>query len=162
MTIQAPFAEFRTTVSPEWVDHNGHMGIRSYTKVFDQAVHAFYRHLGITREALEADNGTIFALQESGWFRREVMLGDPLLVVSQLIDIDHNKLVTFNRMEQTRDGYVAALNEIIEIHIDKETRRPAPFGAGIAGRLAEVFVVHRELPRPPESGRGIAIPRKTV
>jgi acyl-CoA thioester hydrolase len=160
MSETAPFAEFRTEVLPAWVDHNGHMGIRSYTKVFDQAVHHFYRHLGLTREALDAGGGSIFALQESDWFRREVMLGDPLLVVSQLIDCDHNKLVTFHTLRQTRDDYVAAMNEIIEIHVDMTTRRPAPFPPAIRASLEAAMAVHGTLERPAESGRGIAIPRK--
>lgn len=160
MSETAPFAEFRSEVLPEWVDHNGHMGIRSYTKVFDQAAHLFYRHLGIHRESLKPANGSIFALQESSWFRREVMLGDPLLVESQLIDCDHNKVVMFHTLIQTRDDYIAAKYEIIEIHIDMTTRKPAPFPASVQARLAEVMSAHGTLERPAESGRGIAIPRK--
>jgi acyl-CoA thioester hydrolase len=136
------------------------MGIRSYTRVFDEAVGLFYRHLGLSREALDAAGGTIFALQETSWFKREAMLGDPLLVASQLIDRDHNKLVTFHRLHQTRDGYVAAAYEIVEIHIDAATRRPAPFAPAMRDRLSEALQVHQALGRPPESGRGIAIPRK--
>ena len=160
MNDVAPFAEFRTEVAPEWVDHNGHMGIRSYTKVFDQAARLFYRHLGITRESLGPGNGSLFALQEGSWFRREVMLGDPLQVLSQLIDCDHSKVVIFHTLVQTRDDYVAVLNEIIEIHIAMDTRKPAPFPQAVQDRLAEVMAVHGRLERPAQSGRGIAIPRK--
>ena len=161
MSVPAPFAEFRTTVQPDWVDHNGHMGIRSYTHVFDQAVTAFYQYLGLTREALKARGHTIFALQETSWFRREVMLGDPLLVTSQLIDCDHNKLVTFHHMHQTRDDYVAALYEIIEIQIDMEQRRSAAFPDATRQHLETVHAAHEKLGRPPESGQGVGIKRKS-
>ncbi len=159
MTTAVPFADFRAIVSPEWVDHNGHMGIRSYSTVFDQAVRRFYNHIGITRQAIAASGGTIFALQECNWFRREVMLGDPLRVTSQLIDVDHSKVVTFHTLHQTRDDYIAAYNEIIEIHIDRETRKPSPFPPEIAERLAATLRDHAALERPAPSGRGIAIPR---
>jgi acyl-CoA thioester hydrolase len=159
--MPAPFAEFRTTVKPAWVDHNGHMGIRAYTRLFDRAIGRFYGFLGVTKAALETAGGTIFALQEGTWYKRELMLGDPLLVVSQLIDHDHNKLVTFHQLRQTREDYVAAMAEIIEIHIGRETRRPAPFPAAVRARLAEVMAEHAALPRPPESGQGIALRRKT-
>lgn len=161
MSEAAPFAEFETVVDPEWVDHNGHMGIRSYTRVFDLAARRFYDFLGINRDSLKVGNGSLFALQEGSWFRREVMLGDPLRVHSQLIDCDHNKVVIFHTLIQTRDDYIAAKNEIIEIHIDMTTRKPAPFPAPIQARLAEVMALHGALERPAESGRGIAIPRKT-
>lgn len=157
----APFAEFRTPVKPEWIDDNGHMGIRSYTQVFDEAIGPFYRHIGLTREHLNVRGTTIFALQETAWYRREVMLGDPLLVTAQLIDFDHDKMVTFQRMHQTRDGYVAAMAEIIEIHIDRTTRRPADFAPEIAVRLSEVHAAHRRLGVPAESGRGVGIRRRS-
>lgn len=160
MTIEAPFAQFRAVVEPDWVDHNGHMGIRSYTHVIDQAVSCFYHYLGINRDLLNARGTSIFALQETSWFKREVMLDDPLLVTSQLIDFDHNKLVTFHQLHQTRDDYVAAMNEIIEIHIDMSTRKPTSFMDDTAERLATVHRAHQVLGRPPESGKGIAIPRR--
>jgi len=160
MDIEAPFAQFRANVEPDWVDHNGHMGIRSYTLVFDRAVTTFYRDLRLGRDILKSLGGSIFALQETAWFKREVMLGDPLLVTSQLIDHDHNKLVTFHTLHQTRDDYVAAMYEIIEIHIDMTTRKPSPFPAEVADRLTAVQRVHAELEIPALSGRGIAIPRK--
>jgi acyl-CoA thioester hydrolase len=160
MSFEAPFAQFHAEVEPEWVDHNGHMGIRSYTLVFDRAVSHFYRELGLSRDLLKRHGTSIFALQETSWFKREVLLGDPLLVTSQLIDHDHNKLVTFHKLHQTRDDYVAAMYEIIEIHIDMTARRPTPFPDEIAQHLAQVQDAHASLDRPPESGRGIAIPRK--
>ena len=162
MNVPAPFAQFRTTVKADWVDHNGHMGIRSYTHVIDQAVSHFYSYLGMTRDMLKAGGTSIFALQETSWFKREVMLDDPLMVTSQLIDVDHNKLVTFHKLRQTRDDYVAAMNEIIEIHIDMSTRKPTPFPGGIAEHLAMVHQAHEALGRPHESGKGITIPPRRV
>lgn len=161
MSVPAPFAEFCTTVQPEWVDHNGHMGIRSYTHVFDAGVTQFYRFLGLTRDALRARGHTIFALQETSWFRREVMLDDPLLITSQLVDCDHNKIVTFHHLRQTRDDYVAALYEIIEIQIDMEQRKPAPFPDETYQHLEAVRAAHEKLGRPPESGQGVGIKRKS-
>jgi acyl-CoA thioester hydrolase len=161
MSIEAPFAEYRTAVQAEWVDHNGHMGIRSYTLVFDQAVSQFYKALKFSSRDLQKMHGsTIFALQETAWFKREVMLDDPLLVTSQLIDHDHNKVVTFHKLHQTRDDYVAAMYEIIEIHIDMASRKPTPFPAELASHLDKVQQVHSQLEIPPESGRGVALPRK--
>tara|TARA_B100000676_G_scaffold81471_1_gene81501 strand:+ start:5177 stop:5659 length:483 start_codon:yes stop_codon:yes gene_type:complete len=159
MSIATPFAEFRTEVLEEHVDHNGHMGIRSYTRLFDQSTKPFYRFLGISRENLNAHGGTIFALQDTAWYRQEVMLGDPLLVTSQLIDHDHSKVVSFMTMHQTRDNYVAASFEIIEILISQETRKPKAFPDEIAQRLKEIQAAHNTLERPKLSGRGVGIRR---
>lgn len=161
MSVAAPFAEFRTTVEPEFVDHNGHMGIRSYTALFDKATGPFYEFLNISRANVREHGGTIFALQDTAWYRREVMLGDPLLITSQLIEHDHNTVVMFMTMHQTRDNYEAAMFEIIEIFIDQETRKPKPFPEVITARLAEVQKAHDALPRPALSGQGVGLKRKS-
>ena len=160
MTIAAPFSEVRLSVLDEHVDHNDHMGMRSYTRVFDQATSPFYDFLGISRQTVRRHSGTIFALQDTSWYRREVLLGDPLLITSQLIDHDHNKIVSFFTMIQTRDNYVAAGFELIEAFIDNETRKPGQFPDEIAARLNDVQTAHDVLERPAMSGRGIGIKRK--
>ena len=160
MTIDAPFDALCAIVAEEHVDHNGHMAMRAYTRLFDAATTPFYAYLGITRESVAGHGGTIFALQDASWYRREAMLGDPLTVSAQLIDHDRNKLVSFFTMRQTRDDYVAACFELIEVFVDRESRRPAPFPEPIARRLAEVQATHDRLERPALSGRGVGIRRK--
>ena len=160
MSIATPFAGLRTMVRDEHVDYNGHMGIRSYTRLFDEAVGPFYDFLGLSREAVAAHGATIFALQDTAWYRREVMLGDPLLVTAQLIDHDHNKLVSFFEMRQTREDYVAACFELIELWIDRGTRRAGRFPPAVARRLGEVRAAHDRLGRPALAGQGVAIRRQ--
>lgn len=159
MTIPAPFVALRAVVAPEDVDHNGHMGVRAYTRLFDRATTSFYAWLGLSREDVRRAGGTIFALQETTWYRRETLLGDPLAIDAQLIDRDRNKIVCFFTMRQTRDGHVAACFELVEVFVDLGTRKPGRFPDGVAARLAEVGAAHDALGRPPLSGRGVAIRR---
>ena len=159
MAIDAPFRAARLEVTRDLVDHNGHMGIRSYTRLFDGATGPFYAFLGISREELARHGATIFALQDTSWYRREVLFDDPIAIDAQLIDHDHNKVVSFYTMVQERDGYVAASFELIEILIDRETRRSRRFPDAIARRLAAVQEAHGRLGRPPLSGKGIGIRR---
>ena len=157
--IEAPFEASRLVVTRDLVDHNGHMGIRSYTMLFDGATGPFYTFLGLTREELGRHNATIFALQDTSWYTREVLLDDPLVINAQLIDHDHNKAVSFFTMVHEQENYIAASFELIEIVIDRETRKPRAFPEGIAKRLAAVQDVHDGLGRPPLSGRGVGIRR---
>lgn len=161
MTVEigAPFEALRLAVTHDLVDHNGHMGIRSYTRLFDQATGPFYAALGLSRETLARHGATVFALQDTSWYIREVLLDDPLLITAQLVDHDHNKIVSFMTMIQERQSYVAASFELIEILMDRETRRPRRFPEAIACRLAAVNAAHDSLGRPSLSGRGIGIRR---
>ncbi len=157
--IQAPFEATRREVTGELVDHNGHMGMRSYTALFDSAAGPFYAFIGLGGAELERHGATIFALQDTTWYSREVCSGDPLVITAQLIDHDHNKAVSFFTMVQERENYVAASFELIEILIDRRTRKPRPFPGAVADRLAAVLEAHRRLGRPPLSGRGVGIRR---
>ena len=155
----APFEALRLAVTRDLVDHNGHMGIRSYTRLFDRATGPFYAALGLSRESLAHEGATIFALQDTSWYIREVLLDDPLLITAQLVDHDHSKVVSFLTMIQASQGYVAASFELIEILMDRETRRPRRFPEAVARRLADMQAVHDRLGRPRLSGRGIGIRR---
>ena len=157
--IGAPFEALRVVVTHDLVDHNGHMGIRSYTRLFDRATGPFYAALGLSRETLAADGATIFALQDTAWYLREVLVDDPLLITAQLVDCDHNKIVSFLTMIQERENHVAASFELIEILMDQETRQPRHFARETADRLAAVRAIHGRLGRPSLSGKGIGIHR---
>ncbi len=157
--IGAPFEALRVVVTRDLVDHNGHMGIRAYTRLFDRATGPFHAALGLSRENLAEDGATILALQDTAWSLREVLLDDPLLITAQLVDCDHNKIVSFPTMIRERRNDVAASFALIEILMDRETRRPRRFPQAMAGRLAAVRAVHGSLGRPPLSGKGIGIRR---
>ena len=159
VNIGAPFEALRLAVTDDLVDHNGHMGIRSYTRLFDRATGPFYAALGLSRESLARCGATVFALQESSWYIREVLRDDPLLITAQLVDHDHNKIVSFLTMIQERQNYVAASFELIEILMDRETRRPRRFPEAVACRLAAMRAAHDSLGRPSRSGQGIGIRR---
>ncbi len=158
MSIDSPFVLPDFLVGDEYLDHNGHMGIRSYTRIFDAATTPFYVWLGLSRKAVAAHDATIYALQDTSWYRNEVMHGDTVRITAQLIDHDHNKLVTFFTMMREND--IAACFELIEILIDRITRKPRAFPEEIMQRLQVVKEAHDQLGRPSLSGRGIGIVRR--
>ena len=64
-------------------------------------------------------------------------------------------------MYHATEGYLAATNELITMHIDMSKRRSAPFAPEMLDRLEAVMQVHKHLPRPEKVGRTIGIRRKT-
>ena len=48
----------------------------------------------------------------------------------------------------TTEGYLAATNDLVTLHVSLETRRAAPMPDATLARLAHLKAAHAALPRP--------------
>ena len=147
-------------VRPEYIDWNGHMNVAYYVLVFDHATDALFDYIGLD-EAYRKERGfTTFTLEAQVTYQREVLEGDPLRITTQLLDYDHKRAHYFHRMYHAEEGWLAATNELLSLHIDTRKRRSAPFPDDLLARWAEIHEAHAALPRPPEAGRAMGIRRR--
>ncbi|MEP3113604.1 thioesterase family protein [Nisaea sp.] len=153
------FASGELTVQPEWVDYNGHMNVGYYVVAFDKATDALLDHLGIGASYRQECDASVFVLEAHLTYDREVMLGDGLRFSTQILDHDAKRMHVFHRMYHADEGYLAATNELMIMHIDLKTRRSAPFSKMVLGRLQDLKRDHDALPKPDAAGRVIAIRR---
>jgi acyl-CoA thioester hydrolase len=160
MMIEAPFQRHTARVLPEWIDYNGHMNVAFYMLAFDRATDAFFDYIGVGEEYKNKSNNTTFTLEGHITYDREVMEGDPLLFKTYLLDYDEKRLHYFHEMYHGEQGYLAATNELITMHIDLRQRRSAPFAPELLDRLEATMAAHRPLPKPAKVGRTIGIRRK--
>ena len=156
----APFDVYRDRVRPEWIDHNGHMNMGYYLVVFDFATDAFLGHCGLDAEHRRRARVTTFSLEAHVTYRREVREGDPLRFVTTLLAHDAKRLHYLHEMRHAEEGWLAATNELMSLHVSQETRRAAPMAPEIVARLAAIQVAHDRLPRPPQAGRAIGLSAK--
>ena len=150
----------REVVRPEYIDWNGHMNVAYYVLVFDHATDALFDHIGIDEAYRKERDFTTFTLEAQVTYQREVLEGDPLRITTQLLDYDHKRAHYFHRMYHAEEGWLAATNELLSLHIDTSKRRSAPFPDDILARWAETHEAHAALPRPPEAGRAMGIRRR--
>ena len=85
-----------------------------------------------------------------------------MLFKTYLLDYDTKRIHYFHEMFHATEGYLAATNELITIHIDLSERRSAPFAEEMMERLEAMMQKHRHLPRPDKIGRTIGIRRKAA
>jgi acyl-CoA thioester hydrolase len=90
---------------------------------------------------------------------RELRDGDPLRITTQILDFDDKRLHLFHTMYHADAGYRAATNELLMMHVDYASRRAAPWPEETLRRLRAMAAAHRDLPRPAEAGRPIALRR---
>jgi acyl-CoA thioester hydrolase len=160
MTAPAPITIHTDVVRPEWIDYNGHMNVAYYMLAFDMATDAFFDHIGLGEAYKTKYNFTTFSLEGHITYDREVLQGDPLMFKTYLLDYDSKRIHYFHEMYHATEGYLAATNELITIHIDFNERRSAPFAPEMLERLEALMQQHKHLPRPDKIGRTIGIRRK--
>ena len=79
-----------------------------------------------------------------------------MLVRTWLVGADLKRMHLAHEM--TSAGAVAALHEVLYVHVSLESRRVAPMGAAAASRVAALAVE----PRPDWVGRRIGLPFPTA
>jgi acyl-CoA thioester hydrolase len=152
-TISTPFDAHRDVVRSEWIDRNGHMNMGYYVVVFDFATDAWLDYIGLDTEHRRSRKIATFTLESHVTYAREVTGGDELRFATRLLDFNAKRIHYFHEMYQAREGYLAATNELMSLHVSQETRRSAPMAPEILERLAEIRRAHGALPTPPQVGR---------
>jgi acyl-CoA thioester hydrolase len=155
--IPAPFDGYRDVVRPEWIDHNGHMNMGYYLLAFDLATDEWLRHVGLDQAHRDTHGVTTFCLEAHVTYHREVREGDPLRFTTRLLGHDAKRLHYFHEMYHATEGYLAATNELMTLHVSRQTRRASPMALAIRERLARIQAVHAALPRPPQAGRRMGL-----
>lgn len=160
MSFNAPITVTGNPVLPEWVDYNGHMNVAYYLLNFDRALDVMYDQIDIGIDYKTRTSNSTFTLQCQINYVRELMEGAPLRYTFQLLDYDRKRMHFFGRMFHAEEDYMAATLEWLAIHVNLGTRRAADMEAETLATLAELATAHAGLPRPPEAGQAIGIPRK--
>jgi acyl-CoA thioester hydrolase len=158
--LAAPFEGYRDVVRPEWIDHNQHMNMGYYLVAFDLATDEFLRWVGLDEAHRQARRVSTFCLETHLTYHREVRAGDGLRFTTRLLAYDAKRIHYFHEMYHAGEGYLAATNELLSLHVSQATRRAAAMASGILERLGRIQAVHDTLARPPQVGRVIGIGNK--
>ena len=156
----APFDGFRAVVRPEWIDDNGHLNMGYYVVVFDRATDAFLAHIGLGPADRARMDVTTFTLESHVCYLRELLHGAALRFTTRLLGFDEKRIHYVHEMLHAEEGYLAATNELMSLHVSQVTRRAAPMAGEVLARLEEVLRLHRALPVPTQVGRRIGLDQK--
>ena len=153
---------YQGEVLPAWIDYNGHMNVAFYVLAFDQATDALLDYLGMDEAYREREQCSVFTLETHVNYLRELHLGEPLRITTQLLDYDAKRVHYFEQMFHAGEGYLAATTELIILHMDMRQRRGAPMPNAVQDKLAEIWEQHRQLPKPEQVGSVIGIRRNSM
>jgi acyl-CoA thioester hydrolase len=154
---EAPFARFSEIVRPEWTDYNGHFNVGYYVVAFDHATDAFLDSLEIGAEYAADRRHSVFVVEAHIIYARELRSGHPISFSTQFLGFDSKRLHLLHTMRHGDEGYVAATNELLLIHVSLDERRVIAWPSDVAERLENASRLHAVLPVPSEAGRSIRL-----
>ena len=160
--IAAPLALHATTVSPQWVDYNGHMSESCYLLVFGDNSDAFFRYIGIDEDYRDKGGHSLYTVETHLHNLREASLGEPLRLTLQLLDLDEKRLHLFHAMHHGESGELLATAEQMLVHVDMAQGRSAAMPEALVQRVRAIRSAHAKLPLPPQVGHRIGIRHKAA
>jgi acyl-CoA thioester hydrolase len=116
------FETYRGVVYPSSIDHVGHMNVASYTARFDEATWHFLGRLGLTPSFLKQAGRSAVAAGQKTQYKREVLSGALLHVVTELRDIGRKSIVFTHRMYDSETNEEVAVTELVGVYFDMTAR----------------------------------------
>ncbi len=159
MAVQPPtgFDVYRDHVRRDWIDLNDHMNVAYYVLAFDYAIDSLWERFGLTRERIEAERQSTFAVESHVVYKRELTIDEAFIVTSQILAFDAKRVHQMQRMYQAEDGFLAATAEWLHVHVDLRERRVSPWPDDVLPRIREAAIAQPESTYPADAGRIIRI-----
>lgn len=144
-----PFVSFRGEVEPPWLDVNRHVNVSGYDRVFDSAESDLFDVFGICDAYIRRTNYSIFRLEKTVRYERELMMGGRLEVRSLVLWTDLKRIHHFHELWNVDQDYRAATAEGVSIHVDLRLRKSTRIlDVEVAAPLIRLAAEHARLPRP--------------
>ena len=145
-------------VQADWVDYNGHLRDAFYLLIFSLATDALMDRVGLDAQGRAATGHTLYTLETHLNYQLEAKEAQIVEVRTQLLGMDAKRVHVFHTLHRNSDGETLSTNEQMLINVDHGSGRSAPFAPGTQAALAAICDDQRDLERPANAGRSIALP----
>jgi acyl-CoA thioester hydrolase len=139
----------RMTVPDTYRDENGHMNVRWYLAIFDEAGYTLHARLGLTPEFHQAGATGTMDLENHTNFLHEVLAGDRIAIFARLVARSPKRVQYLMFMVNETRGNLAALFECVNAFTDLKLRKTAPFPQEVAAQIQAGVAASAALDWPP-------------
>ncbi len=126
----------RMIVPESYRDRNGHMNMRWYLAIFDEAGDALQLRLGLSPEYLRARQAALFDLELHLHYLSEVDPGEEIAVFVRLVGQSAKRLHYLSFMVNETRGKLASICESLGTFVDLSVRKTAPLPPEIQAKIA--------------------------
>lgn len=135
----------QTTITSDHLDAMGHMNIRHYMGIFDDAAWIFFPTFGMDEAYYESTSGGAFALEHHVRYLAEVHAGQTVSVYTRMIGRTAKRFHFMHFMINETAEKLAATLEVVGSHADLKARRTSPLPANIAANIDAILAEHSRL-----------------
>ncbi|HEY7881534.1 MAG TPA: thioesterase family protein [Streptosporangiaceae bacterium] len=148
----APFRRYRTEISGDWIDYNGHLNDAGYAVLLSAANEVVLGHLGLSQDYRAATGRALYTAESHIRYLAEARRGDSIEAASLLVGADAKRL-RLQTLLRRGDGTTIATGEYVYLHVDPAaggvTAMPAQRWTAVSALLS----AHRGCP-PLHAERG--------
>jgi len=134
---------FVGVVYPEHTDHMGHMNVRQYVGMFDQATWVFFSRMGITSQYMRDTGIGMAAVSQHIEYKRELFPGDTIAIFTEPIKVTNSTSRFKHTMVCQEDGEIVATAELTAVHISRDAHKSRPFPHEIRAAFEEALAVNQ-------------------
>jgi acyl-CoA thioester hydrolase len=131
---------FRGVVYPWHCDHLGHMNVKNYTGMFDQAAFHYQHALGFDFKDMADTGETTVDAQHTLRFVQEQLAGSLIVIEGALTRIGTKSITCSYRMRNVETGDLAATSDIVSVYFNLKTRSSMEIPAALRTRLQPFLV----------------------
>lgn len=136
---------YRVSIPDRYRDKMGHMNMRYYLEVYDDAGDALFETFGLTPDYYREHGSGGFDLEHHIHYLNEVHIGDSVAIYARLLDRSAKRLHYMLFMVNESRQQLASIFECVNSYADLTVRKTAPYPEVIAGNLDAILKVHQAL-----------------
>jgi len=145
-------------IPPDYTDDKGEMKLGFYPFLFTLAVRRFFfEAIGIGQPFMELTGQTNFVAQSHLIQIRKLRRGDPVAYSFKLLALGDKVFHCMCAVRHGREGWIAAVQEQMDVCVDVTTRRAVKFHLHTRYRLELALAQTVHEPDPVSRGRAVAI-----
>jgi acyl-CoA thioester hydrolase len=114
------------------------MNVMWYTSKFDEACWQLLSMIGLNSSRFAQDGTGMAAVEQHTQYKRELHPGDAISIRSMLLEIKEKSIRMMHEMRHDASDQVAAITEIVGIHIDATLRKAVSIPEDVRRRAIRV------------------------
>src|SRR5258706_6559947 len=139
---------YRAVIPNTFRDENGHMNVRWYLHIFDEAGYPLVEMIGLTPEYHQEHGTGGFDLEHHIHYLKEVHVGDIVVVYARLLARSAKRIHYMLFMVNETRGTLASIFECVNSFADLTARRTAAYPKEISVQIDALLAQHGTLDWP--------------
>jgi acyl-CoA thioester hydrolase len=152
---------YRTALTPEWIDYNGHLRDAYYGLIVSYASDALMDRLGMDAAYRQRTRNTLYTVEMHVHYLREVKKSDIVLVSVRMLGADQKRIHAAFDVIREGDAVVAASAELMLLHVHQgESVTSAPFPNEVGDAIAALVAATAGAPQVGPGSRRMELSRR--